>query len=410
MSRSGGPLRVLLLVIGLAFILVATLTPMPGGYSSPGLCIFCGDRGGSDFLSNVILFGPFGFALAVRGVPWWIAGIVGALLSLGIETMQVGIVTGRDASLGDFIANTLGTLVGWRSLGLVRWLNDDVGSTRRATGAAMVTATILLGGLSLFHPALPEPDDYYMQWRMRFRNMDVYGGDVLSSRIGPLSLPVGRVDLTDSVRSMLLSEPLMVEAVAGPPPERLAPIVSLYDQRQRQVLLLGARGGDLVYRQRARGDRFLADRATIRVAGAFDEVTPGEPFRLAWRADAKGYCIELDGRERCGHGLTVGDTWMIVHFLDLSPGQRTVAQLLWPWLAFIPAGLAIGRPGALAASAVVTVVMFLAGAPILGFAATPPHQVAGAVLGLATGALVGRYFRGRSSIFRGAQRTRDSEE
>jgi len=255
---------------------------------------------------------------------------------------------------------------------------------------------ILLGGLALFHPSPPDSDTYYMQWRMRFRNMDVYEGEVLSSRIGPLSLRGGRIAETDSVRSMLFTEPLVVEGIAGPPPRRTAPIISIYDREQRQVMLLGARGEDLVYRYRARGDRFLVDRVTVRVADAFAGLSEGEPFRLDWRADARGYCLELDQTRRCGHGLTVGDTWSIVHFIDRPPAERAVIQAIWLWMAFIPGGLAVATPLSLAGATVLAAGTLLAGAPLLGFAVTPLHQVLGAALGLVTGAIVRRVLRGDS--------------
>ncbi|MDR0787702.1 MAG: VanZ family protein [Gemmatimonadota bacterium] len=393
MKRLRGALSLIALVLGVVFIMMATLFPVPGDFSTPGFCIFCGERGGSDFLSNIILFAPFGLALAVRGVSGPLVFLIGGLFSLGIETLQIDIIAGRDASLGDLIANTLGAFSGWLCFRTLCFLNQPPSSIRRSLGATAITAAVLLAGLSLFHPRLPDTDSWFMQWTAHLRGMDHYDGTVTSTRLGILSIPPGRIDQVDTVKADLFTETLVVDGVAGSEPARVAPIVSIFDGSQSQVFFIGARGGDLIFQYGARADRLGLDHSTIRVADAFVEMIPGAPFRLVWRGDAKGYCFETGGKYRCGIGLTVGDTWSLVRFVDRPPTQRAVIQILWLWVVFIPAGVAASQPRHLVASVALMGLLLTGGSLLLGFAMTPLYQIAGAIPGLVTGAVGGALVR-----------------
>lgn len=67
-----------------------------------------------EFLSNIVLFGPWGFFLRLlsrAALPSWAVVLSGAVLSTVIELLQL-IIPGRVTALSDVIANTLGTLAG----------------------------------------------------------------------------------------------------------------------------------------------------------------------------------------------------------------------------------------------------------------------------------------------------------
>lgn len=67
-----------------------------------------------EFLSNIVLFGPWGFFLRLLSrpaFPNWAVVLSGAVLSTVIELLQL-IIPGRVTALSDVIANTLGTLAG----------------------------------------------------------------------------------------------------------------------------------------------------------------------------------------------------------------------------------------------------------------------------------------------------------
>lgn len=109
----------------LLLVLAVTLTPV-GGHpnSQPAWCIVCGTRGLADFLGNILLFVPLGLALAALGWSWWRVALAGTLLSVGIEALQVFVVTGRDASIGDVLGNGLGALAGALAWLVIRRLSS----------------------------------------------------------------------------------------------------------------------------------------------------------------------------------------------------------------------------------------------------------------------------------------------
>ena len=98
---------------GLLFVLAATLTPVPGEvYLLPARCVICGAYGSVDFFNNVVMFVPLAAGLALAGVRRWLVLLLCFLLTGLIELLQVAVIVGRDANLGDVLANTLGGAVG----------------------------------------------------------------------------------------------------------------------------------------------------------------------------------------------------------------------------------------------------------------------------------------------------------
>ena len=382
-----------LLGFSIAAIALATLVPAGPGGSTPGFCILCGTRGLSDFLSNILLFAPLGFALARRGHSLRFTALAGLLFTVGIETAQLSVISGRDSNIGDVIANTTGAVAGWL-VGLHRgwWLRRD-GGMRRSLAVTVTTLALLLAGLALFTPALP-PTDYYMQWAARFGNMAHYEGRVLATRLGPLDIPGnGRIVQTDSVRRMLFTAPLDVVATAATPASA-APIVSIYDDRQREIMMLAADRADLIFRYRTIADALRLDHGDIRVHQAFEHLEQGSTYRLEWLIDRKGYCMELEGRGACGRGYTVGDTWSLLMSLDWGTDERAVLRMIWLCMIFVPAGLLAARTRTIAAAALLATLTLLAAPVLSGFAMTPLHQIAAACAGLLAGSLISaRYAR-----------------
>ena len=84
--------------------------------------MFCGDYGGVDFMLNVALFLPLGVGLALQRLQATRAWLMILAATVVIESLQFAIIPGRDASLGDVIANATGGAIGlwlgrhWRGL------------------------------------------------------------------------------------------------------------------------------------------------------------------------------------------------------------------------------------------------------------------------------------------------------
>lgn len=104
-------------------VLCLTLWPAPqaglAASATPTLCLVCGPEGGADFFQNLVLLFPLGFFLARGGLTLTVVVVGGAILALGIEIGQYLLVSGRDAALGDWVANTLGISLGWATAHLL---------------------------------------------------------------------------------------------------------------------------------------------------------------------------------------------------------------------------------------------------------------------------------------------------
>ncbi len=91
-------------------LVIAALTLTPSSVpstSAPFFCLTCG-AWLQDGLDNVLLFAPFGAALAALGLRRGGPVVVAAATSFAIEFAQYSALPGRDAALTDLIANTVG--------------------------------------------------------------------------------------------------------------------------------------------------------------------------------------------------------------------------------------------------------------------------------------------------------------
>jgi hypothetical protein len=364
-------------------IAVATLRPSGGG-STPGICILCGERGLSDFLANVLLFAPFGVALGVSRRSVLFTLIAGFLFSLFIEAAQWRIVTGRDASVGDLVSNTTGAVLGWLVFAWKPW-RVRVQSRLAAYGSAVLASLILIGALSLFTPNFFR-DVYWLHFTPDYESLEQYHGKVLRAKVGNKEwLEQQRLQFPDSVARLLVSEPLEARVIAGPNPETLAPIVSISDQVQEEVILIGIDGTDLVYRFRAHANDFLLDHAYLRARDAFRGVQPGDTIDLVVSFKQRGYCIGLNSDISCGRGFSVGQTWTLLYNPSLPTALAFLVGLGWLVAIFVTPGFLAPSTRLLLGSALITSVILITVPMLIGFAATPIWEVGGALAGLLSG-------------------------
>jgi len=388
-------------IAGLGFlaIAVATLTPVDGGGGvTSRLCLICHSRGMADFLSNIILFMPLAFGLALHGWSLRRTALAALLLSLVIESLQVRVIAGRDSNVGDLAANSLGGVIGWlvwRTSGW--WRPRQHAALARMLSVAGATLAVLIGALTLLVPA-PQSTTYFMQWTADLGRLEHYDGQVLESRLGPVELHGStRVEPGRTVRQQLLEPSWNVRFIAGHPPSALAPIVSIYDNFQQEVVFLGADNVDLVHRQRLRAGALRFDEPDLRVWSALASMQPGDTVTLAWRADRKSTCVTVDQREACRYGFTVGDTWALLMFPDSwGRGARTAMSVAWLFGIFLPAGFLGYRRSHTLIGSVLVLATLVAVPPVLGFAMTPAHQVVMALAGLSAGHLAAVTLRGRT--------------
>lgn len=380
----------------MAAILIATLTPnfAPTALSDPRFCILCGERGAADFLSNVVLFAPLGAVLALRGRRLLPTLAAGGGLSLFVELAQFSFVPGRDANPGDLLANTLGAGFGWLVLvGLWIRLPRVSAGLRGFAGvaAALAALVVAIGGVMLFRPAVPD-GALYLQWTAQFGNMTHYEGRVLSTHIGgrPFEGPGRFADPRGIAEYLARGGSLQADVLAGPAPVGLAPIVSIFDDAQREVWLLGADGDAVALRRRTRGRELRLDAPELRF-DAPSLARPGARVRLEIAADGTGGCLRVDGRRTCRRGPGAGDTWSLLRgtsWWDSAAGAAVGAA--WMLVLFLPAGALVRNGRMRIALAGVCCGVLAVLPPLLGMPATRPVAIIAAAMGIGAGALLHR--------------------
>jgi hypothetical protein len=376
-----------------AVIAALTLFPTDDESAGPTLCLLCGDRGLADALLNVLMFVPLGAGLVLGGVPLLLAALLGAVFTAGIEFLQA-IIPGRDASISDLVFNTTGCVVGAALVRSARlWIAPPPARRRRLLAAGVAAPLLLLLAAGLLLGPRPSRDTYAGQWTAELGHLQAYRGRVTAAWVGKVPVPSVQMPEQSGRLRALVAEgaPIRVAGVAGPPPGGLAPIFSIYDDEDREILLLGTDGEDAVFQFRTVGMALRMDRPGLRLPGAFRGVREGEPLRMAVARRGGGFCMEVNRVGSCSVGYTLADTWgVFLALFSLRGGARTLLGLLWLAALFVPAGWWLRtRREALAAGACVAAGLLLA--PLAaGLLATPAAGYLAALAGLAAGALASR--------------------
>lgn len=299
---------------------MATLTPIPGQAArsalTPPLCLICGDTGGADLIRNVVLFAPMGLSLAAAGAGGLWTALAGFGMSLLVEGLQLTLVAGRDAALGDLVANSLGAAAGW-ALWRSRphWLSPGPATARRLAGLWVVLAGAIMGftwwGLA---PDLPE-GEWYGQWVTTGPAPEFFSGKVLLLRLGGLEVPHWRIpaDLRNRLRgasgTKVRVEARIIRGPRDPDGRRVASLAS----GEARFLALATESDALFFSLRTRSARLRLQSPRFRLvdglaAEAADTLTLSASYQTgrAWMAVAGRI-----GRE-ASVWLTPLDSWVFV--------------------------------------------------------------------------------------------------
>lgn len=394
MSRSATgnprvPVSWIALATSIAAIGLITLTPGSPAVTEGWTCIFCGPFATADAILNVVLFVPLGLSLGylnrstVRNV------LIGFLISLSVEAAQITLVQGRDASVGDLITNTVGCAIGHISVtGIPWWLKH----TRVRTGtqvftAVVVTLAIVVLPHLLMRPSFPHVD-YYGQWAPRRFQMGIYGGTILRASIGSQELPPSRITEPDSFRTQW-SRGIAIEigAVAGPEPDRMAPLFAVSGDR-KELLLIGQIENDLFLRYRTIAASLRLHQPALVLAGAMRAV-PGDTIAINVRRVGDEHCVVVDGDPRFDFGITPGSSWMaLIQNRGLAARKVQLINSAWIALLLFPLGLWTGRRVAAAKTGLAILLVFSLAPPALGMPVTPITEFMGGIVGFWTGVFV----------------------
>ena len=344
MPRRVSPLG---LTLSLLFIATATLIPTEGRAPNVGsFCLGCGEVGMPDLVLNILLFAPLGLVLGRAGTrPLVVLGI-GLLLSASIEAAQL-FIPGRAPTLRDVLTNALGCGIGGlAAMHLRAWIAPG----RRAVillwsaVAGALLAVWLTGTLLRFDP--PE-GIYYGQWVPDQRHLEHWAGTLQEASLGSLAVPNGPSDASDALRSSLeTSAHVRVRGTGGPPTRRLGAIFAITTDAQREAILIGPHGYDLVVRVRRRAATWRLDAPEFRFRYALLPVGLGTPLAIEFRGTPQGGCATVNGVRHCVGRSAAGSTWMLARPYDAAPWwmQRLLDAITLFVLAF-PAGLLLrGAP------------------------------------------------------------------
>lgn len=422
--------------LALAAIAWGTLTPAAGGNPNPpAWCLRCGDVSGIDFGLNVLLFIPVGIGLRLSGASFPRVLLVSTAVTLAVEIIQWQAAIGRVASFSDLTANVLGAAVG---MALAERGGELV--LARSAAARTLARGTLVGWFMIqlltaweFVPSLTQ-SAYWAQIAADLGHFERFSGHVLMATIADVPITNGRMKNNELVGRLFKGDARVAASVIpGAPTRAVAPIVSVFDGEQREIMLLGQEGEDLVFRLRTHATDARFRTPTISLFGVFPPIGHGaveggrdtllvSGWRKGWRLTVSASSRKAS-RSRSAM-LLPSYGWALVlpfeHTWTAMSGRFTAA---WMALLLFPAGYwgarglssAPGVPEAgeapVAGLRVMTLVGFallvlvagLVGLPlILGLTPAGWWQWGGALAGIASGLAVGflSWLAGRSRSHR----------
>ena len=368
-----------LAVLGAAFVLVATLTPVRDvrglALATPLLCLVCGEYGGADVAANLLLFLPLAVGLRLSGQPWGRTVLVCGLLSFTVELLQLRVVPGRDASLSDLLTNTTSAAIG-ATLGGV--LPRMVAPRPRAAAAFLAGGLALLllllaASAWLLAPWVPD-GPLLSHWAHVAQGYDVFTGRVGAVRLdgAPMARDGPPAD-SAALRRRLAdgSFALEAEVVSGGPVADRSWIYMLRVPSGRALTLSQLRR-EASIEVPARALRFRLKSAAVTLPGGLPE-RAGVPVRLT--ASGRDGRVRLTsaygGRERSVElAISPAYGWTMVLPFEVATGSGvrwiTAIGLAAAWLPLGFWARRTGRPGAALAALAAALALALAVIPAAG--------------------------------------------
>jgi hypothetical protein len=130
--------------------------------------------------------------------------------------------------------------------------------------------------------------------------------------------------------------------VVGSRPQGFAPIISIFDSREREIVLVGVIQDDLVVRNWTIARTLELDQPDVRLTEAFAGLSVGDTVAVGIDAGSASYCLSVDRRTECGLAPGLGDGWALLLNLEGSPsGLRTMMALTWSLCLGAGLGLAV---------------------------------------------------------------------
>jgi hypothetical protein len=178
--------------------------------------------------------------------------------------------------------------------------------------------------------------------------------------------------------------------------EHEAPIFSIFDDQQQEILVLAQAGHTIHFRTRTRAADLELRSPSVRLEGFPTE--PGTPVEITILRDGPSLSLSIDnsqGQGRWTSRTTVGSGWaMLLPWEYASGPEASLGSLLWLGGMLIPAGYWAGRCGAGRAMPLLLLAMIAAGLILVprmfGMAVSPWSEWVGSIAGAAIGWFAGR--------------------
>lgn len=310
--------------------------------------MICGPYGGVDAVLNVLLFLPFGFGLAFAGLRARRAILIAAACTLAIELLQVRLVTGRDASLGDILTNTLGAAIGfaagWYRVSL--WTPGPSASRYLFAGWIGVWLGLQILVAYTFTPAFPEPPYYGQIDRPRGHSRPAFPGDVLAASVESLRVVRGGLPDAGAIRSLLARREgavLRVAATDGGAVSGKAELAVVSGPGMIAVASVEQDGESLVFGVRTGAERLRLRPYEFRLDSVFGEAH-----------GRRGDTLVAAARFTPGRVVLSATRGVVVRSREFVP------RLSLGWIPFVPASVYInGDFTELALSAAFLVLLLL---------------------------------------------------
>ena len=329
-------------------MVVIVLTLRPGETASGrdfSWCIGCGELGTLDVLLNIALFVPFGAAFALRhsraarAIAW--ATGASLLLSVAIELSQLLIVRGRDPSLSDIVANTLGGSVG----AIVTVLRPRVGGASQLAWRRLTWSCVLLSaGLLAFGAwavGLDVPrEPYYVQWEPQRPRYAPFPGQLSTLSVNGLTLKPGDVVLPTRLPPSFFDGRIALEASikSGAAADGIALIARLA-LVSGEFLMIGQQRDALVARYRANANRAGLRSPIFALEGALRPQAIGAArVRVETRRGALELRAAAGSQVRVArHRVSTARLWAMLLPFDNAFGRLgLIGDVLWLGLLFCP--------------------------------------------------------------------------
>lgn len=402
MQRPRGRIYLALLAGGI----IAWFTLRPGsrgpeltGHSSFTCLWACGEQTSRDAVLNILLFIPLGATLRTwlgSRRAWWLS----LASTCGIELIQHLSLPGRDPSLRDILANSLGAMIGivlvrrWRTL-----VFPLPPRSRRLALLAMLLWMVVVAGTAVAaRPRLPDTE-YWGQWAHAMGGFQPWRGRLLSLEIDGVPVPDGPMPDWERSRRALLSDSgvISLTMVSGPTPTGTALIASVSDSRQHEVVLVMQRGRDLLFRIRTGLQAAEFRGQTVRLRNFPGQAT-GDTVRvragvvrgrwlLAAETSGAAAVVQLP--------LSPGLLWTGLWPFQLLLGASTpILNGLWLGALLFPSGYWLARsssrPGPVVALVLLAVGLLAGSTAVVRLPLPLPAELLGTTLGALAGFGAGR--------------------